>query len=89
MHVCVVSVVYFECLSLCCVVQVVTNARNTVALFKNLLGRTFSDPYVQELRKRLSYEIVEREGDKIGVKVRWERVLWLLEASICGSFSCC
>lgn len=57
-------------------VQVVTNARNTLALFKNLLGRTFSDPYVQGLRQRLSYEIVEREGDKIGVKVCWEQMLW-------------
>lgn len=63
-----------------CALQVVTNARNTLALFKNLLGRTFSDPYVQALRPRLSYEVVERQGDKIGIKVHWE--LCLLEASI-------
>ena len=72
---CTVRAVHLSCVCVSppCVVQVVTNARNTLALFKNLLGRTFSDPYVQELRQRLSYEIVEREGDKIGVKVRWSK----------------
>jgi molecular chaperone DnaK (HSP70) len=49
--------------------QIVTNAKNTVVLFKHLLGRKFSDPYVQELKKTISCDVVELPNDEIGIKV--------------------
>ena len=46
------------------------NLKNTVSQFKRLIGRKFSDPVVQDEKKRLSCQLVERPGDCIGVKVR-------------------
>lgn len=49
--------------------QWVRNPENTVYGVKSLLGRKFSDPYVQEEIKHLPYKVVELPGDAIGIKV--------------------
>ena len=50
--------------------QAVTNYKNTIWGFTPFLGRKFSDPTVQEEIKRVPYQVVERPGDEIGIKVR-------------------
>lgn len=49
--------------------QAVTNFKNTIWGFTPFLGRKFSDPIVQEEIKRVPYEVVERPGDEVGIKV--------------------
>ena len=46
-----------------------SNYKNTVLGFKNLIGRSFSDPVVQDEIKRQHYKIEELPGDKISIKV--------------------
>ena len=49
--------------------QHVLNYKNTVYGFRNLLGRKFSDPYVQQEMKRLPFTIFAQKDDSIGIKV--------------------
>ncbi len=49
--------------------QAVTNFKNTIWGFTPFLGRKFSDPVVQEEIKRVPYQVVERPGNEIGIKV--------------------
>ena len=49
--------------------QMVMNFRNTIWGFKTLVGRKFSDPYVQNEIKQFPYEVVEQPNDGIGIKV--------------------
>ena len=49
--------------------QMVMNFRNTIWGFKILVGRKFSDPFVQEEIKHFPYEVVEQPNDGIGIKV--------------------
>ncbi len=50
--------------------QQIMNFKNTVYGFKILLGRKYSDPFVQNELKMLPFEVVQTENDKIGIKVR-------------------
>ena len=50
--------------------QAVTNFKNTIWGFTPFLGRKYSDPIVQEEIKRVPYQVVERPGNEIGIKVR-------------------
>ena len=50
--------------------QHIMNFKNTLYGFKVLLGRKFSDPFVQNEIKILPFEIVQQENDTIGIKVR-------------------
>lgn len=47
----------------------VSNVTNTVMGFKNLVGRSFSDPVVQEEIKRQYCKFEQLPNDKIGIKV--------------------
>ena len=49
--------------------QAVTNYKNTIWGFTPFLGRKYSDPVVQEEIKRVPYQVVERPGNEIGIKV--------------------
>lgn len=49
--------------------QLVMNPRSTLWGFKHFLARKFSEPFIQEERKKLPYEIVERGNDGVGIKV--------------------
>ena len=49
--------------------QAVTNYKNTIWGFIPFLGRKFSDPVVQDEMKRVPYQVVERPGNEIGIKV--------------------
>ena len=49
--------------------QQIMNFRNTIYGFRDLLGRKFSDPYVQGEIKNLPFKIVEQKDDSIGIKV--------------------
>ncbi|XP_049861111.1 heat shock 70 kDa protein 4 [Schistocerca gregaria] len=51
--------------------QMVTNMKNTIYGFKRLLGRKFSDPYIQQEVKHLPYRIVQHGNGGIGVKVNY------------------
>ena len=46
-----------------------SNYKNTVRSFKLLIGRSFSDPVVQEEIKNLPFCVEELSKDKIGIKV--------------------
>lgn len=48
------------------------NLKNTVSQFKRLIGRKFSDPVVEDEKRRLPCQLVENPGDCIGVKVRFK-----------------
>lgn len=49
--------------------QQVLNYKNTIYGFRDLLGRKFSDPYVQQEKQYLPFSIVLQENDTIGIKV--------------------
>jgi len=49
--------------------QMITNFRNTIWGFKTLVGRKFSDPFVQEEIKQFPFEVVQLPNDGIGIKV--------------------
>ena len=49
--------------------QLVMNPKSTVWGFKNLIGRSFSDPFVETERQRLPYDIEELGKDGVGIKV--------------------
>ena len=52
--------------------QMIFNLKNTVSQFKRLIGRKFSDPVVEDEKRRLPCQLVENPGDCIGVKVRFK-----------------
>lgn len=45
------------------------NFKNTIYGFRDLLGRKFSDPYVQQEIKLLPFSVVPQKDDAIGIKV--------------------
>ena len=49
--------------------QMIMNFKNTIWGFKILVGRKFSDPFVQEEIKQFPYEVVKLPNDGIGIKV--------------------
>ncbi len=49
--------------------QQIMNFRNTIYGFRDLVGRKFSDPYVQQEVKNLPFSIVCQKNDEIGIKV--------------------
>lgn len=51
--------------------QMVTNMKNTVFGFKRLLGRKFSDPYVQKELKHFPFKVEQRQDDGIGIRVNY------------------
>lgn len=46
------------------------NVKNTVSYFKNFLGRSFKDEYVQREAKNVGAEVVELQDGKVGFKVQ-------------------
>lgn len=52
--------------------QMIFNLKNTVSQFKRLIGRKFSDPVVEDEKKRLPCQLVESQGDCIGVKLHYQ-----------------
>ncbi len=55
--------------------QHIMNFKNTLYGFKVLLGRKYSDPFVQNELKMLPFEVVESTNDKIGIKVRTRSII--------------
>lgn len=51
--------------------QMVTNMKNTIHGFKRLLGRSIDDPFVEEERKHLPFNVVKCDNNKIGVSVNY------------------
>ncbi|XP_072486137.1 heat shock 70 kDa protein 4 [Notamacropus eugenii] len=51
--------------------QVISNAKNTVQGFKRFHGRAFSDPFVQEEKSHLAYEVVQLPTGSAGIKVTY------------------
>lgn len=49
----------------------VTNMKNTVFGFKRLLGRKFSDPYVQKELKHFPFKVEQRPDGGIGIRVNY------------------
>lgn len=49
--------------------QQIMNFKNTIYAFKILLGRKYSDPFVQNELKMLPFDVVQAENNKIGIKV--------------------
>ncbi|CDW59396.1 heat shock 70 kDa protein 4 [Trichuris trichiura] len=50
--------------------KVLTNLKNSVFSFKNLIGRKFNDPVVQAEKNWLPYELVQLPNNRIGIKVQ-------------------
>ena len=46
------------------------NYKNTIYGFRDLLGRKFSDPYVQQEMKLFPFTIIAAKDDAIGIKVQ-------------------
>lgn len=53
--------------------QAIINAENTIFGIKRLMGRKFSDPVVQEWKKKVPYKIVEAPNVDAHVEVRGKR----------------
>ncbi len=53
--------------------QAIINAENTVFGIKRLMGRKFSDPVVQEWKKKVPYKIVEAPNGDAHVEIRGKR----------------
>ncbi|KAI5626804.1 heat shock protein 4b, partial [Silurus asotus] len=51
--------------------QVVTNCKNTVQGFKHFHGRAFSDPFVQNMKSSLVYELSQMPTGTTGIKVTY------------------
>ncbi|KAI4897313.1 hypothetical protein NFI96_034022 [Prochilodus magdalenae] len=51
--------------------QVVTNCQNTVQGFKRFHGRAFSDPFVQNMKSSLVYELSQMPTGTTGIKVTY------------------
>ncbi|KAJ7316516.1 hypothetical protein JRQ81_002678 [Phrynocephalus forsythii] len=51
--------------------QVISNAKNTVQGFKRFHGRAFSDPFVQDEKSKLAYELVQLPSHSAGIKVMY------------------
>ncbi|XP_059377252.1 heat shock 70 kDa protein 4-like [Carassius carassius] len=51
--------------------QMVTNCKNTVQGFKRFHGRAFSDPFVQNLKSSLVYELSQMPSGRTGIKVMY------------------
>ncbi|XP_072260513.1 heat shock protein 105 kDa [Pyxicephalus adspersus] len=51
--------------------QLITNATNTVSSFKKFHGRAFSDPFVQQEKNNLPYELVPTNNGGVGIKVMY------------------
>uniref|UniRef100_A0A8C1BW79 Heat shock protein 4b n=1 Tax=Cyprinus carpio carpio TaxID=630221 RepID=A0A8C1BW79_CYPCA len=49
----------------------VTNCKNTVQGFKRFHGRAFSDPFVQNLRSSLVYDLSQMPSGRTGIKVMY------------------
>ncbi|KAG8439214.1 hypothetical protein GDO86_005439 [Hymenochirus boettgeri] len=49
--------------------QVISNAKNTLQGFKRFHGRAYTDPFVQEEKPGLAYEVVELPTGSAGIKV--------------------
>jgi molecular chaperone DnaK (HSP70) len=50
--------------------QLVMNPKSTLWEFKHLVGRTFSDPFVQRERVGLPFDLVKTGKDGVGIKVQ-------------------
>uniref|UniRef100_A0A673JTE3 Heat shock 70 kDa protein 4-like n=1 Tax=Sinocyclocheilus rhinocerous TaxID=307959 RepID=A0A673JTE3_9TELE len=51
--------------------QMVTNCKNTVQGFKRFHGRAFSDPFVQNLKSSLVYDLSQMPSGTTGIKVMY------------------
>ncbi|KAM3968072.1 heat shock protein 70Cb isoform 4-T4 [Aphomia sociella] len=51
--------------------QMVTNMKNTVFGFKRLLGRKFSDPFVQKELKHFPFKVEQRPDGGIGIRINY------------------
>jgi len=49
-----------------------SNPSNTIYDIKRLMGRKYSDPFVQEEIKKLPYKVIRADGDKIKVEVKYK-----------------
>ncbi|KAL8211934.1 UNVERIFIED_CONTAM: Heat shock 70 kDa protein 4 [Gekko kuhli] len=51
--------------------QVISNAKNAVQGFKRFHGRAFLDPFVQDEKTKLAYELVQLPTGSVGIKVMY------------------
>lgn len=57
--------------------KILSNLKNTVFSFKNLIGREFKDPVVQQEMHSLPYKLVELPDHSVGVEVKFSAILQL------------
>ena len=50
--------------------QAVTNSKNTVYSVKRFIGRRYTDPEVQQIKKVLSYDVAEGEHTDVKIKIQ-------------------
>ena len=55
----------------------VTNPKNTVSGFRNLLGRGFSDPITQDEIRNVPFTVEERKDNTVGFRVSFIKIICL------------
>ena len=48
-----------------------TNCTNTISGFRNLLGKGYVDPVIQEEIKHVPFEVVQMPNETVGIRVRY------------------
>lgn len=66
--------------------QHILNYKNTIYGFRDLLGRKYSDPYVQQQMKTLPFTIIQQKDDAIGIKVFPRRIFFFFLFKNFGSW---
>ena len=65
----VLEIIFLKFIIRFCCIQMVTNPKNTITGFRNLLGRGFSDPIAVDEVRNVPFTVEERKDNTIGFKV--------------------
>jgi len=53
--------------------QLITNPKNTISGFRNLLGRGYDDPVTQEEIKHVPFKVEKKPDETVGIRVMYNK----------------